>query len=451
MKVIIIGAVAAGSKAAAKLSRLRPDWDINIYTEDAHVAYSECGMPFYLAGNFSDYKKLFVRTPSEFEEKGIRVFLQNKIIKILPETKEVLVKNLVKEKEYTTNYDKLIIATGAVPFIPEIKNVNCRNVFALRTIESCIAIKKQMVQSNHVTIIGSGYIAVELLEAFIRQGLLITLLNKHKNLMNFFDPDISKIIQKHILKKNLREINLLSKNTAIEFVGDGYVNSVKTQTGIEFPTDMVVIATGIRPNVKMAVDSGIELGSTGAIKVNKRMETNIPDIYACGDCVEKFHIVANAPVWIPLGSTANKEGRCAAINVAGDYEEFNGVLGSAVTRYFNFTMSMTGLTEKDAFKYGFEPVSVLVAKSDKSGFMPEAENITIKLIADKKTKRLLGAQAVGIGDADKRVNTLTSALLSNMTIEDFFRNDMTYAPPFSTSIDPVLIAAQELINKLNKS
>ena len=204
---------------------------------------------------------------------------------------------------------------------------------------------------------------------------------------------------------------------------------------------------GVRPNVQLAVDAGIELGETGAIKVNSHMETNIKDIYACGDCAEKYHVVAKAPCWIPLGSTANKEGRCCAINVSGESENFDGVLGSAVTRFFNFSMSMTGLTEKQAVKYGFEPISVVIRKNDKAGYMPDVESIIIKLTADKNTQKILGAQGLGQGDVDKRINALTSALLSGMTIKEFFGNDMTYSPPFSTSIDPMLTAAQNLMSK----
>ena len=451
MKVIIIGAVAAGSKAAAKLKRLKPDWDVIIYTADRNISYSECGLPYYIAGSFKDAEKLIIRTPGDFEKQGIKVFTQHKVEEIHPEKKEIYIKNLLCDEIFTDTYDKLIISTGASPFIPDIKGVNLKNVFTLRTLEDGIAIKNAVLQSEKAVILGCGYIGIEILEAFVKQGLKVNVIQRENLVMSVFDEDMAEIIQKYVIQKNLEQVKIINNNNIATIDGKDSVESVKTINNRKIETDLVLLSAGIRPNVQLAADAGIELGQTGAIKVNSRMETNIQDIYACGDCVEKHHIVANVPCWLPLGSTANKEGRCCAINVAGGNDEFEGVLGSAVTRYFDFTMSMTGLTEKQALKYGFEPVSVTVRKNDKAGYMPDVESITIKLTADKKTQRILGAQGIGQGDVDKRINTLTGALLSKMTIKDFFSNDITYSPPFSTSIDPMLTAAQNLMTKLNLS
>ena len=449
MKVIVIGAVAAGSKAAAKLKRLKPDWDIIIYTSDYNVSYSECGLPFYIAGDFEDIKKLVIRTPQEFEKQGIKVHIRHLVTEIHPDNKELLIKNLETNTTFTENYDKLIISTGASPFVPDIKGINLQNVFTLRTIEDGIAIKNAVLQNKRAVILGGGYIGIELLEAFVKQGLYVNLIQSSDVIMSVFDKDMAEIIQEYVIKKSSKQVKIINNDTILRIEGREKAEKIITKKGIEIKTDMVILSTGIKPNVKIAQKTGIELGKTGAIKVNSRMETNIKDIYACGDCVEKNHIVAQQPCWIPLGSTANKEGRCCAINVAGGHDEFEGVLGSAVTKYFDFTMSMTGLTEKQAIKYGFQPVSVIVRKNDKAGYMPDVECITIKLTADKNTRRLLGAQGIGQGDVDKRINTLTSALLSKMTIQEFFGNDMTYSPSFSTSIDPMLTAAQNLMNKFN--
>ena len=248
-----------------------------------------------------------------------------------------------------------------------------------------------------------------------------------------------------------RNFEILTGETVTEFIGDNNgVNGVKTSSGREFEVDMVLICAGVVPNVQIAIDAGIALGSTGAIKVTPRMETNITDIYACGDCVQEFNTISKAPMWMPLGSNANKEGRCAAMNACGFPEEFAGILGSSVTRCFRLTMSLTGLTEKQAAEAGFEPVSVIVNKYDKVGYMPDASNITLKLIADKKTGLLLGGQGIGAGDTDKRINTLATALLAKLTVEEFFNNDLTYAPPFSPTIDPLLNAAQILMTKVDK-
>lgn len=449
MKVIIIGAVAAGSKASAKLKRLKPEWDVIIYTSDTNVAYSECGLPYYIGGAFANIENLIVRTPKAFENSGISVKLRHRVEKLIPDSKQILVKNLETNEEFVDTYDKLIIATGARAFVPESYNTNLKNVFTLRNLEDGFAIKQAVLQSKNAVILGGGYIGIEMLEAFVKQRLQTTLIHSRENIMSIFDPDMSEAIQKHVIQRDLENIRIIDNDTIAEIQGDVTVKSVVTKNGEKIDADLVLLSIGVKPNVELASSAGIELGKTGAIRVNSKMETNIKDIYACGDCVEKYNIIADAPCWIPLGSTANKEGRCCALNVAGINEEFAGVLGSAVSKYFNFTMSMTGLTEMDAKKYGFNPVSVIVKKNDKAGYMPNAKRITLKLVADKTTKRILGAQGIGTGDVDKRINTLTSALLSKMTLQEFVGDDITYAPPFSTSIDLMLNAAQKLIHKLS--
>lgn len=449
MKVIIIGAVAAGSKTAMKLKRLRPDWDIVIYTSDNEVSYSACGLPYYIAGSIKEVETLIIRKSTKYAEQGINVNLRHLVKSIAPEKKEVVVENLDTGEVFNDIYDKLVIASGAIPFVPDIKGVDLENVFTLRTLEDGENIKKAVLQSKRAVILGCGYIGIELLEAFVKQGLMVTVIQSGDTIMPIFDNDLSEIIQKYVIQKHLEQVKIINNATISRIEGENKVQKVITTDGKEIETDMVVLSVGVRPNVQFAVDTGIELGVTGAIKVNSQMETNIKDIYACGDCVEKYHAVADVPCWIPLGSTANKEGRCCAINVSGEVDNFEGVLGSAVTRYFNFTMSMTGLTEKQALKYGFDPISVVVRKNDKASYMPDVESIIIKLTADKKTQRILGAQGLGQGDVDKRINALTGALLSKMTIREFFGNDMTYAPPFSTSIDPMLTAAQHLMSKFD--
>jgi len=372
------------------------------------------------------------------------------VTRILPDKKQILVLDLQKSEEFFVDYDKLVIATGARPAIPSIKNIDLKNVFTLRTLEDGINIKEKVKKSKKAVIVGGGYIGVELLEAFVKQGLKVTMIEFAPRIMPIFDDDISDRIKTHILERDGECVEIINADSVVELLGDGEVTGVKTQKGLTFDADLVIIATGVKPNVEMAVEAGIKLGETHAIKVNNKMQTNIEDIYAAGDCVEKVQIVSNTPTWVPLGSTANKEGRCAAINLCGGVDCFDGILGSAVTRYFGFTMSITGLTEKQAKTLGFDPTSVLVTKLDKVGYMPKAKNITIKLITDKKTRKLLGAQAVGSGDADKRVNTLATGLICPMTVDDFFSSDITYAPPYSPSIDPLLTAAQMMIEKLNK-
>ncbi len=452
MKIVIIGGVAAGAKAAAKSRRLLPDAEIDIYTDDTHVSYSACGIPFYIEGNFEDYRTLLVRSPEEFARDGIFVHLQHKVSKILPECKKILIEDLTAKNAFLVSYDKLIIATGSRPFVPQIKNIALNNIFTVRRIEDAISIREKIKTSKQAAIVGGGYIGIEMLEAFVRQGLKVTLYERNEHIMSIFDNDMADLIQRQLLSISDNRFDIFTSETVTEFVGDNNgVNGVRTAGGKSLDIDMAVICAGVNPNVELAIDCGIKLGLTGAIEVNDKMETNIPDIYACGDCVQEINIVSEKPVWMPLGSNANKEGRVAAMNACGFPESFPGVLGSAVTRCLGLTMSTTGLTEAAALAAGFEPVSVTVNKYDKVGYMPDANNITLKLVADKKTGLLLGGQGVGAGDADKRINTLATALLAKLTVEQFVNNDLTYAPPFSPTIDPLLNAAQILMSKIESA
>ena len=449
MKIIIIGGVAAGAKTAAKTKRLLPESEVHIYTKDNFVSYSACGMPYYIAGDFRDWEQLIVRSKDEFEKSGIHIHTQKLVTKILPADKKIMVKNLLSEDWQFVEYDKLVIATGAEPFIPDFDNTKSKKIYTLRTLDDGIAIKEGLKEAKHITIIGGGYIAVELVEAFVKNKKQVTLVERSSFVLSMLDEDISTLVQDYVLSNSDNLVKIINNDTVSEIVGDEPVLDVITSKGYGFETDMVVVASGVKPVVNLAVDAGIKLGITGAIKVNSRMETSVKDIYACGDCVEKINMISNTPVWIPLGSTANKEGRVCAINVSGGVEDFEGVLGSAVLRYKELNISRTGLTEKEALKLGYDVVSVLITKRDKAGYMPEVKNVTLKLVADKRSHKLLGAQAIGCGDADKRVNTVSVGLLQGITVEELIDADLTYAPPFSTSIDILISAAQILKSKIS--
>ena len=449
MKIVIIGGVAAGAKAAAKCRRLLPDAQIDIYTQEKYVSYSACGMPYYIEGNFEDWQKLIVRPIEEFEKSGIHVHILNRVTEILPEEKKIVVNNLETNETYSVNYDKLVISTGSTPNLQNFQNLNFKNVYTLKTLEDAVKIRDKMREADNITIVGGGYISIELSEAFVKNGKHVDLMEKSPHILTAFDDDISTIIEKYITENSNGLVELHTEDSVSSFHGDEYVRKVTTSKGLEFETDMVILATGVKPVVDIAQKAGIELGPTGAIKVNSRMRTNFPDIYACGDCAEKIDILSNTPLWVPLGSTANKEGRVAAINLCGGTEDFEGILGSAVTRYLDLNISITGFTEKRAKKFGFDAVSVVITKKDKAGYMPEVENITLKLTAGRRTHRIMGAQGIGCGDADKKVNNISMALVQNMTVEELLDVDFTYAPPFSTSEDILLSAGRLLKAKLS--
>ena len=449
MKIVLIGGVAAGAKAAAKSKRMLPEAEVHIYTQDTHVSYSACGLPYYIEGNFEDWQKLIVRSAEEFEKSGINIHLQNRVTKILPVDKKIMVRNLKTDETSFVTYDKLVIATGAAPDMEAFPDVKLKNIYNLRTLEDGVAIRETMERVQNITIIGGGYISIELLEAFVRNGKNVTLVERSPFILSVFDEDISTLIQDYIIENSDGRVKLITDDVVSEFLGEDVVKGALTLKGSGFETEMVVISAGVRPVVDIAKEAGIALGITGAIKVNSRMQTNIPDIYACGDCTEKINIISNTPMWIPLGSTANKEGRVAAVNLCGGSEDFEGVLGSAVTRYLDLNISMSGLSEKLAQKLGYDTVSVVVTKRDKAGYMPEVENITLKLIADRRSHRLLGIQAIGCGDADKKVNTVSVGLAERITVEDLLDVDLTYSPPFSTSIDILHSTARILKSKLS--
>lgn len=449
MKIVIIGGVAAGAKAAAKSRRLLPDAEINIYTQDTHVSYSACGLPYYIEGNFEDWQKLIVRPKEEFEKNNIHIHTLHRVTKILPIDKKVIVKNLENGELRFVEYDKLVIATGSAPKMTDFPDIKLKNIFTLRTLEDGIAIKETMHKVDNITLIGGGYISIELLEAFVKNNKRVTLIERTPFILPVFDEDIAILIQEYIMENCNGLVKIITDDIVSEFIGEDTVRGVLTAKGSGFETEMIVISAGVRPVVDIAEEAGIALGITGAIKVNSRMETSIPDIYACGDCTEKVNIISNSPVWIPLGSTANKEGRVAAVNLCGGTEDFEGILGSAVTRYMDLNISMTGMSEKMAQKLGYDTVSVVITKKDKAGYMPEVENITLKLVADRRSHRILGAQAIGCGDADKKINNISIGLSHRITVENLLDVDFTYAPPFSTSVDILHSAARMLKSKLN--
>lgn len=441
-KIVIIGGCAAGPKVAAKCHRMNPENEIHLYTNENIVSYSACGLPYYIEGIVPKIENLIIRTPEEFRKSGINVHLDHTCTKIIPDEKAVIIDD---EK---VHYDELVLCMGARAKEIELEGAHLKNVFKLRTIQDGIAIREKLKNSKSAVIIGAGYIGIEILEALVANNIKVEVIEASNQILSNFDPDIAKIIQNYIHKKDGDKV-FIRENTRVEkIVGKDEFVGIITNSGEVIEADFCIIATGVVPNSKLARDAGIEIGRSGAIRVDNRMQTNIEHIWAAGDCCEKHCLITKVPIYISLGSVANKEGRAAAINVSGGDEKFEGILCSFVTRYFDFTISTTGLTERHALEYSkfidIEPISATVKKSDRAGYMPNTNEITLKLVADKRTGEVLGAQAVGKGDADKRINAVTSAIKAKMTVDELINLDLTYAPSYGVPIDPLLEAAYRL-------
>ncbi len=446
-KIVIVGGCAAGPKAASKCKRINPENIVELYTLEDMVSYSACGLPYYIGGIVPNINNLLVRSPEEFRKMGIEVFLNHECTKINPKEKTVVFNG---EKE--VSYDELILCIGSSPYIPNIKNYNLKNVFNLKVIQDGIDIKNLASTSKTAVLIGAGYIALELLEAFIRSNIKVFVVEKSPRIMPVFDDEISLEIMNEILDNSKGLVEFINNDEVVEFLGDENFEGVVTKNGLTINADFCIVAVGVKPNVDIAKDAGIEIGVTGAIKVDNKMRTSIENIWAAGDCTEDIFIPTKQSVYRALGTIAYKQARVAAINVNADYtgvtEQFDGILGSMVTKFFDYSISSTGLSENAAKEltgyFNLVPISATVEEYDKAGYMPKIGTLKVKLVADKRTGEILGAQAVGKGDVDKRISVVASALRANLTINEFLHLDLPYSPPFSSTIDPLLTAAYKL-------
>ena len=446
-KIVIIGGCAAGPKAASKCKRINPDNIVELYTLENMVSYSACGLPYFIGGIVPNVNNLLVRSPEEFKKMGIDVFLNHKCTKINPDKKTVIFND---KKE--VSYDDLILCIGSNPFIPNIKNYNLKNVFNLKVIEDGINIKNFAQTSKYAVLLAPGSIALDLLEPFIRNDIKTTVIEKSSRIMPVFDDEISDEIKQEILNNSKGLVEFINNDEVVEFLGNENFEGVITRNGVKIEADFCVVAVGVKPNVDIARDAGIEIGVTGAIKVDNKMRTSIENIWAAGDCTENIFIPTKQSVYRALGTIAYKQGRVAAINVNSDFtgvsEQFDGILGSMVTKFFNYSIAATGLSENAAKEltgyFNIVPISAAVEEYDKAGYMPKIGTLKVKLTVDKRTGEILGAQAIGTGDTDKRISVVASALRANLTINEFLHLDLPYSPPFSSTIDPLLTAAYKL-------
>jgi len=453
MKVVVIGGVAAGPKTASRIRRLCDDAEVTIVEKGEFLSYAGCGLPYYISGIVKEQKELMatpvgtVRDSVFFRHvKDVHVMNHTTATSINRESRHVSVQSSTGEMQ-ELEYDKLILATGANSFVPPIPGVELENIFNLKDIHDADAIKEKLAQHKalNAVIVGGGLIGVEVAEAFHEMGCRITVVEFLPNILPMMDPEMSALVEGHFEAHGVR---IKTGTKVTEFVGDGQVEKVVTDQG-DIPADIVIMAVGVRPATKLAEEAGLEIGSTRAIAVNDRMQSSDPDIYAVGDCAEKTHLVTGKPCYVPLGSTANKEGRVAANAVCGFDDSFPGVLGSAICKIFDFSVGRTGLGEKEAREAGYDVVTCQAPAPDKPHFIPGAKLLFLKLVADRKTRKLLGAQATGMGVADRRIDIAATAITAGMTVDQVAQLDLSYAPPFSPAMDNILAAANILRNKMD--
>ena len=445
MRIVIIGAVAAGTSAAAKARRNSEDAEIVVYEKDGDISYSGCGMPYFIGGLVRSADDLTPRDPAFFKTKyNVDVLTRHEVLAIDPENKRVTVKKLNTGEVLTDSYDKLVIATGAVASVPPIKGVNQPHVFSLRNVNHARNIKAFLDDSHpkSAAIIGTGFIGLEMCENLTELGIGVTLLEKLPQVTPALDADMAAHVEEHLMK------NGVAVHTGVT-VREIKAHSVVLADGREISADMVLIATGVRPDTALAAEAGVALGDTGAIRVDQRMRTNMKDVYACGDCIETYDAVTGKPFYRPLGSTANKTGRIAGDSVTGGDLQFRGVLGTGIFRVFDLAVAQTGLSEREARAQGFDVVVCHNIKPDRPAYMGGKEMV-IKGVADRKSGRLLGAQIVGFGGVDKRIDVFVTAITYKAKVEDLFHLDLAYAPPFSTTKDPVMYTGMILENNIRR-
>ncbi len=445
MKIIIIGAVAAGTSAATKARRNNEEAQITIYEKDSDISYSGCGLPYFIGEEVESIETLRPRDPQFFKENhNVDVFIEHEVISIDANKKEVVVKNLKTQEVFKDHYDKLVIATGATSFIPPINGVNQEHVFSLRNVQDAIKMKNYIDHHlvSHAIIVGTGFIGLELLENFKRLEIDTTLIELAPQITPNLDEDMAQLLENKLLEK---EVKILKETTVAEIFSDHVV----LNDNQSLRADLVVIATGVKPNTKLAESIGVELGVTQAIKVNDQLETNIEDVYACGDCIETNNLLTNKPHYRPLGSTANKTGRICGDVITGGKLRYQGNLGTGIYRVFDLAIASSGLTEKQVLELGYEIEVIHNTKPSHAEYMG-GQKMIIKAIADKKTRTLLGVQIIGNEGVDKRLDVLVTLMTYKVPVEDFFHLDLGYAPPFSTTKDPVHYTGMILDNILSK-
>ena len=449
MKVVIVGGVAGGATAAARIRRLNEQAEIVVFERSGYISYANCGLPYYIGDVITDRSDLTLQTPESFFSRfRVNMKVRHEVTAIHPEEKTVSVKNLETGEEFEESYDKLILSPGAKPTQPRLPGVGLDKLFTLRTVEDTFHIK-DYINANHpksAVLAGGGFIGLELAENLRELGMDVTIVQRPKQLMNPFDADMASFIHNEMRKHGVK---LALGHTVEGFEErDGGVD-VLLKDEQPLHADMVILAIGVSPETTLAKDAGLELGIKGSIVVNDRMETSISDIYAVGDAVQVKHFVTGQDALISLAGPANKQGRIAADNICGGDSHYTGSQGSSVIKIFGMTAATTGVNETNARKTGLDVDTVILSPMSHAGYYPGGKVMTMKVVFEKATYRLLGAQIVGYEGVDKRIDVLATAIRAGMKATELKDLDLAYAPPYSSAKDPVNMAGFMVENIAN--
>jgi NADPH-dependent 2,4-dienoyl-CoA reductase/sulfur reductase-like enzyme len=472
-RILVIGGVAAGASAASKAKRIDPDADVKMIQEEGVISYGACGIPYLVEGIVNNIEELIARPPELFKSKyGIDVVVNTRAYKIDRSKKQVFSINMQNHNKTIFDYDCLIVATGARAIVPKINGINQEGVFFIRNYADGMRINDCKIanDANSCAIIGAGLVGLEMAEGFKKRGRLreravgrgrengertgsshgsmdIILVEMGDHVLpNMLDKDMAKIVQRELENNG---VNIILCERVEEIQGrDGKANGIKTNTERKIDSDLIVVGTGVTPNSEIAKDAGVVIGHSNAIKVDEYMRTNIPDIFAAGDCATARNYITNKDMYLPLGTTANKQGRIAGENAAGGNARFRGIAGSAITKVFDLFVGKTGLSSEEALRNGFDPIEDVIEDITRASYYPGNKPIWIKVIADRKSGRVLGSQIVGGEGVKERIDLISLALLLKADITDLAIYDACYVPPASPVWEPVNIAASQIAKKL---
>jgi len=450
--LVVIGGTAAGMSAAARARRGDPSLSITVFERTGHITYGSCGLPYYIGDVIKDVNKLITYTPEYMKkERNIDVYTLHEVTNINTQEKYVKVKDLKSGDIFKQPYTQLVIATGAIPIVPKILGVEHKNIFTLRNVEDGLRIK-ELLSSGRVkraTVLGAGFIGLEVSEALRNWGIEVTVFEMLPAILPQIDKEFAVLVEDELQKNSVK----LYKNTkVVEFQASGEnVIKILTEDGRNFESDMVIASVGVKPNTALARNANISIGPLGGIAVDKYMRTSAPYVWAAGDCTETYNLVTRKPAYLPLGTTANKQGKIAGENVVGGSAAFPGILGTQVTKIFDTYVATTGLNEMSAKDAGIAAVSAKIVHTDKASYYPGSKYIHTKIVLDKKTAKVVGAQMAGSEGIGKRIDVFATAITAGMTAYQLNELDLAYAPPVSPVYDPILIAASAGIKALEKA